>query len=97
MQWVGASYSFPAPGEVTTMGPMLRKGAARLHFAGEHGCYKFVGYMEGALCSGVELAKRLAARDGLVKPEAKPEAKPATAPARSRVKSGIPAIPARKA
>ncbi|MCC6951802.1 MAG: FAD-dependent oxidoreductase [Phycisphaerales bacterium] len=81
MQWVGSSYSFPAPGEVTAMGPMLRKGAARLHFAGEHCCYKFVGYMEGALCSGVELAKRLAARDGLLKPGAKPEAKPEAKPA----------------
>jgi monoamine oxidase len=35
----------------------------RLHFAGEHACYKFVGYMEGALNSGVSVAKRIAARD----------------------------------
>jgi monoamine oxidase len=34
-----------------------------LHFAGEHACYKFVGYMEGALNSGVAVAKRIAARD----------------------------------
>ena len=29
------------------------RASDRLHFAGEHACYKFVGYMEGALNSGV--------------------------------------------
>lgn len=68
-EWTGAGYSFPAPGQVTTVGPLLRKGiAGRLHFAGEHACYKFVGYMEGALNSGVSLAARLAERDGVAKP-----------------------------
>lgn len=61
--WTMASYSFPGPGQVTTVGPMLRQGLGRLHFAGEHCCYKFVGYMEGALDSGVAVARRLAARD----------------------------------
>lgn len=70
MDWIGdpwtrAGYSFPAPGQVTTIGPQLRKGIGRLHFAGEHCCYQFVGYMEGALRSGVDVAKRLAKRDGL--------------------------------
>jgi monoamine oxidase len=55
----GAGYSFPGPGQVTTVGPILHAGLGRLHFAGEHACYKFVGYMEGALNSGVSLAKRL--------------------------------------
>ncbi|HEY8551372.1 MAG TPA: FAD-dependent oxidoreductase [Vicinamibacterales bacterium] len=63
--WVRASYSFPAPGQVTTMGPMLWKGLDHLHFAGEHTCYAFVGFMEGALNSGASLARRLAKRDGL--------------------------------
>lgn len=64
--WTRASYSFAAPGEVTRMGPLLHKGIeARLHFAGEYACYKFAGYMEGALNSGVSIARRLAARDGL--------------------------------
>ncbi len=63
------SYSFPAPGQVTTIGPILDKGLGRLHFAGEHCCPAFVGYMEGALQSGVRLARRLAERDGIVKPE----------------------------
>ena len=65
--WTKASYSVPAPGEVTTVGPMLRKGHGRVHFAGEHACYKFVGYMEGALTSGAALAARIAARDGVHK------------------------------
>lgn len=65
--WTRASYSFPAPGQVTTMGPTLREGVGnRLHFAGEHACYAFVGYMEGALNSGAALARRLAQRDGVV-------------------------------
>lgn len=66
--WTMCGYSFPAPGEVTTVGPLLRQGVGgRLHFAGEHACYQFVGYMEGALHSGVSLAKRLAQRDGLIR------------------------------
>jgi monoamine oxidase len=64
--WTGGGFSFPAPGQITTMGPILRKGLGKLHFAGEHTCYEFVGYMEGALNSGVSLAKRLAKRDGLI-------------------------------
>ena len=47
------------------MGQTLREGLGRLHFAGEHANYAFVGYMEGALGSGIALSKRLAARDGL--------------------------------
>ena len=63
------SYSFPAPGQVTSIGPILEQGLGRLHFAGEHCCPAFVGYMEGALQSGVRLARRLAERDGIVKQE----------------------------
>jgi monoamine oxidase len=64
--WTRASYSFAAPGEVTTMGPILHQGIeGRLHFAGEHTCYKFAGYMEGALTSGVSIARRIAIRDGV--------------------------------
>ncbi len=67
--WAGASYSFPAPGQVMSQGPALAKAHmnGRLHLAGEHTCYKFVGYMEGALDSGIRVAKRLAVRDGLIK------------------------------
>jgi monoamine oxidase len=63
------SYSFPAPGQVTSIGPILEQGLGRLHFAGEHCCPAFVGYMEGALQSGVRVARRLAERDGVVKAE----------------------------
>jgi len=68
-QWTGASYSFPAPGQVTTVGPLMAQShlSGRLHLAGEHACYKFVGYMEGGLSSGASVAKRLAVRDGLTK------------------------------
>lgn len=61
------SYSFPAPGEVTTFGPRLLDGLGRLHFAGEHCCYAFIGYMEGALQSGARLARHMAERDGIIR------------------------------
>lgn len=68
-QWAAASYSFPAPGQVTTVGPMMARPHldGRVHIGGEHTCYKFVGYMEGALQSGAGVAKRIAKRDGVVK------------------------------
>lgn len=71
-KWTGGGYSFPAPGEVTKCGPILHDGVSlggqsRLFFAGEHACYKFAGYMEGALNSGVALAKKIAVRDGVAK------------------------------
>jgi monoamine oxidase len=60
--WVKGSYSFPAPGEVTTLGPQLQQPLAnRVFLAGEHTCYAFVGYMEGALQSGARAAKRIMA------------------------------------
>jgi monoamine oxidase len=65
--WTLAGYSFPAPGQVTRLGPLLARGFGRLHFAGEHTCYKFVGYMEGGLNSGAAVAKRIATRDGIVR------------------------------
>src|SRR5262249_30460764 len=58
--WVKGSYSFPAPGEVTTLGPQLQQPlGGRLFLAGEHTCYAFVGYMEGALQSGARAAKKI--------------------------------------
>ena len=59
--WVKGSSSFPAPGEVMTLGPQLQQPlAGRVFLAGEHTCYAFVGYMEGALQSGARAAKRIA-------------------------------------
>ncbi len=64
--WSQGSYSFPAPGQVVIQGPLLDVAYRhRLHFAGEHVCLKFVGYMEGALQSGVAVARRIASRDGI--------------------------------
>ncbi|MBK9119117.1 MAG: FAD-dependent oxidoreductase [Phycisphaerales bacterium] len=57
--WTRAGYSFPAPGQVTLQGPILHAGLGPVHFAGEHVCYKFIGYMEGALQSGVAVARRV--------------------------------------
>ena len=65
--WSKASYSFPAPGQVTSQGPTLYNGIGRLHFAGEYSSYAFMGFMEGALNSGAALAKRIAQKDGVVK------------------------------
>lgn len=66
--WARATYSFPAPGQVTTVGPLLSAGhGPHVHFAGEHTCYAFVGWMEGALSSGIRLARKLSERDGVVK------------------------------
>jgi monoamine oxidase len=68
--WTKGSYSFPAPGQVTQQGPTLRQGIGRLHFAGEHSSYGFMGYMEGALESGAAAARRIAQRDGVVSRQA---------------------------
>jgi monoamine oxidase len=68
--WTKGSYSFPAPGQVTTQGPTLRQGIGRLHFAGEYTSYAFMGYMEGALNSGAAAARRIAVRDGVIKAQA---------------------------
>lgn len=65
--WTEASYYFPRLGEVNEWGPFFKSGYGDwLHFAGEHTCYAFMGYMEGALNSGYRLAKRIAERDGLL-------------------------------
>jgi len=66
-KWTKASYYFPRRGEVTLWGPFWKSGyEGWLHFAGEHTCYAFIGYMEGALSSGYRLARRLAIRDQLL-------------------------------
>ena len=65
--WAKASYSFPAPGQVTAMGPTLWRDASRLRFAGEYTSYAFMGYMEGALHSGALVARAIAERDGVAK------------------------------
>lgn len=80
-----ASYSFPAPGQVTAFGPVLVDGIVGdglppLMFAGEHTSYAFIGYMEGALSSGVRVGRQLLGTRQ-VAPQAAPQTEPATAPA----------------
>jgi monoamine oxidase len=103
-----ASYSFPAPGQVTAFGPILVDGIAEqglptLLFAGEHTSYGFIGYMEGALSSGVRAARMLLGTVQRVPNAAPPVAQPATtgpadtrpapqtAPPPEPVKEGTPA------
>ena len=59
-KYTAGGYSFPAPGEIMRLGRTMSQGIGNLHFAGEHACYKFIGYMEGALQSGIRIAMRLA-------------------------------------
>jgi monoamine oxidase len=61
--FVKAGYTFMGPRQVTTLGPTLKEGLGRLHFAGEYASFGFPGYMEGALSTGVATARRIAARD----------------------------------
>ena len=65
-RWTKAGYSCPAPGEVTRIGPFLRAPFHdRMHFAGEHCCLPFFGYMEGALQSGADAAAAVIRSEGL--------------------------------
>jgi monoamine oxidase len=66
--FVRASYAFPKRREVGRWGPIFEKGVGNIHFAGEHTCYAYIGYMEGALQSGIRVSNRLAVRDGLAAP-----------------------------
>ncbi len=77
-----AGYSFPAPGQVTTVGPMLaQRASAALHFAGEHTCYQFVGYMEGALSRGARWPRKIAKRDAWILIVDPPSTAPTVQPA----------------
>ncbi|HUO07654.1 MAG TPA: FAD-dependent oxidoreductase [Phycisphaerae bacterium] len=58
-----AGYTFFAPRQVTSIGPTLKAGIGRLHFAGEYASLGFPGYMEGALETGVAVARQIVARD----------------------------------
>jgi monoamine oxidase len=66
--WTLGAYSAYAPGQITSAGPRLHEGLGRLHFAGEHCSFAFMGYMEGALHAGAACAWRIAAGDGVRTP-----------------------------
>ena len=59
--WIKCGYSFPAPGQVTRIGSLLRAGIGPLSFVGEHCTPGYVGFMEGALQSGARVARELMA------------------------------------
>lgn len=57
--WTKGGYSFPAPGKFLAQSRIFNNGIGRLQFAGEHTSLGFIGYMEGALETGVARAQRL--------------------------------------
>lgn len=57
----GAGYAFPAPGEVTRVSARIAAGLGAIEFAGEYAAPAFMGYMEGALHSGVRVARKIGA------------------------------------
>jgi monoamine oxidase len=59
--WAMAGFSFPAPGQVTTVCKALREPIGALRFAGEHCSTAFPGTMEGALESGARTAREILA------------------------------------
>ncbi len=66
-KWTCHSYSFPKPGEVAGVGPILRSGyKRRLHFPEVHTRYAFIVCMEGALHSSPRAVKQIARRDGVL-------------------------------
>ncbi len=74
--WTLAGYSFPAPGQVTTVARKLYEGIGRLHFAGEHTSMSFAGYMNGGLESGRRVADQITKKHS-VKAAPAPVANPA--------------------
>ena len=57
-------YSFPRRKQITVVGERLYNGLPWLQIAGEHSCYKFAGFMEGALQSGQRAANNIAKQYG---------------------------------
>jgi monoamine oxidase len=60
-----SGYSFPGIGQITSIGKTLYDGLERLQFCGEQTCFRFPGFMEGGLYSGVAIAQRITEKDGL--------------------------------
>ena len=58
--YTGGGYAAYAPNQLARFFPALRKGTARLRFAGEH-TEALAGYMESAVRSGHRVAKELGA------------------------------------
>lgn len=56
--WTRGSYAYFAPGQMTSVRPILSQPADRLHFAGEHTAV-WQGYMNGAVESGLRAATEI--------------------------------------
>jgi len=54
-QWIGGSYAYFAPGQMTGVRPFLPQPVGPIHFAGEHTAV-WQGYMNGAVESGLRAA-----------------------------------------
>ena len=57
--WIGGAYAFYRPGQWFVVRPLLQRPFGRVSFAGEHVSEKWQGFMEGAVETGEEAAKRL--------------------------------------
>lgn len=62
--WTQGGYSFPPPARFLQQARQMSQGFGRLHFAGEHASFGFMGFMEGGLHSGISVAARIAQRVG---------------------------------
>lgn len=57
-KWIRGSYAFFAPGQMTSVRPVLAQPVDRMHFAGEHTAV-WQGYMNGAVESGLRAASEV--------------------------------------
>ena len=62
--WARGAFALFEPEQQTNLQADIVRPEGRVHFAGEHTCYAFTGYMEGALQSGFRLARKIVSRDG---------------------------------
>jgi monoamine oxidase len=63
VDWICTGYSSPAPGQVTAIAPDFARPHGRMIIAGEQTCPAFIGFMEGALESGLIAAALLRSAD----------------------------------
>ncbi len=62
--WVNGAYSYCKIGQAATYARLAAAPEGRIHFAGEHTCRKFQGFLEGAVVSGERAARQLLGKLG---------------------------------
>lgn len=67
--WTQCGYSCPGKGQVTTLSKAFTEPHGTLVFAGEHTSTAFLGFMEGALESGLRAARVICEDSGLIRHE----------------------------